>query len=48
MKLAHRLPVLLTHGFFHLIGYDHEIDEDYQTMQEASKCTYWIGLIALI
>lgn len=34
-KLAHRLPVLLTHGFCHLIGYDHEIDEDYQTMQEA-------------
>ena len=34
-KLTHRLPVLLTHGFCHLIGYDHEIDEDYQRMQEA-------------
>ena len=33
-KIAHRLPVLLTHGVCHLIGYDHELDEDYQAMQE--------------
>ncbi|KAJ1729172.1 hypothetical protein LPJ61_003653 [Coemansia biformis] len=31
-SLASHLPVLLTHGLCHLMGYDHELDPDYQRM----------------
>ena len=33
-KIKHRLPVLITHGVCHLIGYDHETNEDYAIMQK--------------
>lgn len=33
-KLKHRLPVLITHGVCHLVGYDHETNEDYVLMQK--------------
>ena len=36
-KLKHRLPVLITHGVCHLIGYDHETNKDYALMQEKEK-----------
>lgn len=29
-----RVVVLLVHGLFHLLGYDHEVDEDYIIMKE--------------
>ena len=30
---AHHLAHLVVHGFLHLIGYDHEIDEDAEAME---------------
>ncbi|CAI5720642.1 unnamed protein product [Hyaloperonospora brassicae] len=33
--LADRLPVLVAHGLCHLMGYDHERDDDYEQMQKA-------------
>ncbi|CAN0313274.1 unnamed protein product, partial [Discosporangium mesarthrocarpum] len=27
-----RLPLLLAHGVIHLLGYDHEDEEDYEAM----------------
>ena len=32
-----RLDVLLAHGIAHLLGYDHETDEEYQQMQVIEK-----------
>ncbi|KAL4157689.1 hypothetical protein PRNP1_006706 [Phytophthora ramorum] len=32
--LEERLPVLMAHGLCHLMGYDHEQDDDYERMQE--------------
>ena len=32
-----RLDVLLAHGIVHLLGYDHETDEEYVQMQEVEK-----------
>lgn len=29
-----RLPILLVHGICHLLGYDHETDEDYKVMHK--------------
>lgn len=31
-NLTARIPMLLIHGMLHLIGYDHETDEDWATM----------------
>ncbi|XXQ38991.1 Endoribonuclease YbeY [Plasmodiophora brassicae] len=31
--VKHRLPVLFTHGVCHLLGYDHETDDDYDKMK---------------
>uniref|UniRef100_M4BDU5 Uncharacterized protein n=1 Tax=Hyaloperonospora arabidopsidis (strain Emoy2) TaxID=559515 RepID=M4BDU5_HYAAE len=33
--LEERLPVLMAHGLCHLMGYDHEQDDDYEHMQKA-------------
>ncbi|KAJ1945657.1 hypothetical protein FBU59_002244 [Linderina macrospora] len=35
--LADRLPVLFTHGICHLMGYDHELDADYEKMSRREK-----------
>ncbi|OQS02853.1 hypothetical protein THRCLA_04814 [Thraustotheca clavata] len=32
--LDERMPILLAHGLCHLLGYDHEVDKEYQVMQE--------------
>lgn len=32
--LEQRLQILLVHGICHLLGYDHERDEDYKVMQK--------------
>lgn len=32
--LEERLPLLLIHGILHMIGYDHETDEDWIAMTE--------------
>ena len=32
MELSERIEFLLVHGMLHLIGYDHETDEEYATM----------------
>ncbi|RIA88423.1 hypothetical protein C1645_826344, partial [Glomus cerebriforme] len=32
-----RLPVLYTHGICHLIGYDHENDEEYEKMNKKEQ-----------
>ncbi|KAJ1729938.1 hypothetical protein LPJ72_004712 [Coemansia sp. Benny D160-2] len=32
-RLAAHLPVLVAHGICHLLGYDHEADEDYEAMR---------------
>lgn len=32
--LEQRLQILLVHGICHLLGYDHERDEDYEIMQK--------------
>lgn len=34
IKEQQRLPILLVHGICHLIGYDHETDQDYEAMHE--------------
>ena len=31
--LETRMPILLVHGICHLLGYDHELDEEYKVMQ---------------
>lgn len=33
--LEERLPVLVAHGLCHLMGYDHERDDDYERMKRA-------------
>ncbi|KAF4031521.1 hypothetical protein GN244_ATG16617 [Phytophthora infestans] len=35
--LEERLPVLMAHGLCHLLGYDHEMDDDYERMQGAEN-----------
>ncbi|OWZ08623.1 YbeY metalloprotein [Phytophthora megakarya] len=35
--LEERLPVLMAHGLCHLMGYDHERDDDYEHMQKAEN-----------
>ncbi|KAE8886846.1 hypothetical protein PF005_g20596 [Phytophthora fragariae] len=35
--LEERLPVLMAHGLCHLMGYDHELDDDYERMQKAEN-----------
>lgn len=35
--LAHHLAHLAVHGFLHLIGYDHERDEDARDMEQAER-----------
>ncbi|KAL3660160.1 hypothetical protein V7S43_014692 [Phytophthora oleae] len=35
--LEERLPVLMAHGLCHLMGYDHEEDDDYERMQMAEN-----------
>ncbi|KAJ1962500.1 hypothetical protein GGI12_002612 [Dipsacomyces acuminosporus] len=32
-----RLPILFTHGLCHLMGYDHELDDDYLQMSRREK-----------
>jgi len=32
-----RLPILLVHGICHLLGYDHETDQDYALMQKKEQ-----------
>ena len=32
VSLQERMQVLLVHGICHLLGYDHELDEDYEIM----------------
>lgn len=32
-----RLDILLAHGIAHLLGYDHEADEEYKEMQKVEK-----------
>ncbi|KAI8321185.1 putative metalloprotease C21orf57-like protein [Martensiomyces pterosporus] len=32
-----RLPVLFTHGICHLMGHDHELDEDYRKMSQREQ-----------
>ncbi|GLD98523.1 hypothetical protein PINS_up007220 [Pythium insidiosum] len=36
-SLKERMPVLLAHGICHLLGYDHETDEDYEHMTKAEE-----------
>ncbi|KAJ2438824.1 hypothetical protein GGF42_008168 [Coemansia sp. RSA 2424] len=33
-SISNRLPVLLTHGICHLMGYDHEHDSDFEKMAQ--------------
>ena len=35
--LTHHIAHLLIHGFFHLIGYDHDADEDAEAMEELER-----------
>ncbi|KAJ1722502.1 hypothetical protein LPJ53_003100 [Coemansia erecta] len=35
--LVDRLPVLFAHGICHLLGYDHEADEDYRSMRDKER-----------
>lgn len=35
MKLEDQMLILLTHGFCHLLGYDHEKDNDFRSMRKA-------------
>lgn len=35
ISFEERLRLLLVHGFYHLLGYDHVTDEDYQVMHAA-------------
>ncbi|KAG7385483.1 hypothetical protein PHYPSEUDO_001433 [Phytophthora pseudosyringae] len=35
--LEERLPVLMAHGLCHLMGYDHERDDDYERMQKVEN-----------
>jgi len=37
MSLEERLNELLIHGILHLLGYDHEIKEDEDEMEEKSR-----------
>ena len=32
-RLDQRMQILLVHGICHLLGYDHERDEDYKVMK---------------
>ncbi|KAI9473020.1 putative metalloprotease C21orf57-like protein [Coemansia mojavensis] len=36
-RLTDHLPILFTHGLCHLMGYDHELDEDYAVMSKREK-----------
>ena len=35
--LTHHIAHLLIHGFFHLIGYDHDADDDAEAMEELER-----------
>ncbi|CEG42182.1 upf0054 family metalloprotein [Plasmopara halstedii] len=37
VTLEERLPVLMAHGLCHLLGYDHERDDDYELMKKAEN-----------
>lgn len=37
VSLEERIQVLLAHGICHLLGYDHEKDEDYEIMHQEEK-----------
>ncbi len=37
MSFEERLEVLLVHGVCHLLGYDHELDEDYEIMKKEEE-----------
>jgi len=37
ISIDERLQVLLVHGICHLIGYDHETDDEYKEMQKKEK-----------
>ena len=36
-SLEYEIVVLCIHGLFHLVGYDHQTDEDYQVMRAKEK-----------
>lgn len=36
-SLRHELLILIIHGLLHLLGYDHETDEDYKVMFKKEK-----------
>lgn len=37
VTLEERLPVLVAHGLCHLLGFDHESDDDYEQMNKAEN-----------
>ncbi|MGA1046783.1 MAG: rRNA maturation RNase YbeY [Minisyncoccia bacterium] len=36
-SIEYEIATLCIHGLFHLIGYDHQTDDDYQEMQQKEK-----------
>ncbi len=37
VTMQNRLPILLVHGICHLLGYDHETDQDYEVMRKQEE-----------